>query len=357
MNTFCFNSSSLAARLLASLLTSACVLALALPTTAQRYRFVSLHPAGFAQSVAVAAGSGKQVGYAFQGYDRWFKVGCHAMLWHGSAAGPTDLHPSYSLISEATAVRGNVTLGYAWVNGQEHAYRWDDPTYHGTDIHPAGYRWSTAVGAVGENVVGNGDYEGEAFPASNGWIQNEGGPMPMPHYLAREYSYVWGACGERSVGYVWQPDYADYAVTEKRAAVWRNTTDMPTILRAPGFYETQARATDGRVQSVGFGCLRDGNNHALLWNYIDVTDLHPMGFTSSGAFAVSWLRQAGFGVGSATNGCAHALVWAGWADRYMDLHRCLPAGYVVSRALAWTNSATSSVRWRGRRESPKQRCG
>jgi hypothetical protein len=63
-----------------------------------------------------------------------------------------------------------------------------------------------------------------------------------------------------------------------------------------------------------------------------VVDLHPPGFTDTFALKVRGGRQAGHGVGSATQDRTHALIWRGTAESVEDLHRFLPAGYVESIA-------------------------
>jgi hypothetical protein len=90
-------------------------------------------------------------------------------------------------------------------------------------------------------------------------------------------------------------------------------------------------ASEGRQVGFGFGAASSGADHALLWNGTSgsAVDLHPAGFTNSGAASIAGIRQAGSGVVQAT-GATHALLWTGTAESVIDLN---PVGFSFSRAI------------------------
>ena len=131
--------------------------------------------------------------------------------------------------------------------------------------------------------------------------------------------------------------------------VW-STSTPPGLLN-------RTRVSDG--QQVGSGALPGFVNHALFWtgSADSVVDLHPSGFTDSGAVGVSAGQQVGWG---STVLHDHALLWMGSADSVVDLN---PSGFTDSYAYAvsgdqqvgqgdtggrphamlWTGSADSAV--------------
>ncbi len=75
-----------------------------------------------------------------------------------------------------------------------------------------------------------------------------------------------------------------------------------------------------------------GGAHALLWSGSaeSYVDLNPDGFDWSIAGGVSGSQQVGWGEGPATGGTWHALLWGGDGANYVDLN---PPEYQRSKAL------------------------
>ena len=92
------------------------------------------------------------------------------------------------------------------------------------------------------------------------------------------------------------------------------------------------RAGDQQVGIVGVG---DMGTHAMLWTGTaeSAIDLHPaMGFTTTISYDTNGRQQVGQGVGSATGGMTHALLWNG-SNVAEDLHRFLPPSAINSYAM------------------------
>ncbi|HVK04438.1 MAG TPA: hypothetical protein VM490_13255, partial [Armatimonadaceae bacterium] len=140
-------------------------------------RCVPLHPSGLAGSRVSAVGARFQAGYG------WTTPGqkARAVLWRGSAEGPTDLHPPSLDTSEAMALDdgagsedGALLVGgrgdgkaLLWrcqtggpgggVAAQEHAF-----------LHPEGFVHSGVTGVRGDRQVGFGAPEGtDAYPPNH----------------------------------------------------------------------------------------------------------------------------------------------------------------------------------------------
>ena len=106
----------------------------------------------------------------------------------------------------------------------------------------------------------------------------------------------------------------------------------PTDLHPAGFASSVAAAVSGPHQ-VGYGVVpvSGGITHALLWSGTaeSVVNLHPDGFHTTEATSVSESVQVGYGFGLATNFDSHALLWHGSESSVIDLH---PTNYANSSA-------------------------
>jgi hypothetical protein len=71
-------------------------------------------------------------------------------------------------------------------------------------------------------------------------------------------------------------------------------------------------------------------------------DLNPAGYTYSGANDTNGIQQVGSGKGSATGGRRHALLWSGTAESFVDLH---PDGFLTSTAVAISDSQQVGWAW------------
>lgn len=126
-----------------------------------------------------------------------------------------------------------------------------------------------------------------------------------------------------------------------------------TLLPSPGFSNPVGLGIDYHLQ-VGYGTTSGSANHALLWFPTFTVDLNPAGYTSSVAYAVSGLREAGAAT-IADGVTSHAILWNDDASNFVDLN---PAGYALSTATGingttevgygTTNtSLTHALRWTG----------
>ena len=113
------------------------------------------------------------------------------------------------------------------------------------------------------------------------------------------------------------------------ALFWTGSADSVVDLHPSGFTDSGAVGVSAG-QQVGWGStvLHD---HALLWmgSADSVVDLNPSGFTDSYAYAVSGDQQVGQGD---TGGRPHAMLWTGSADSVVDLHAFLPPEFTRSWA-------------------------
>jgi len=80
--------------------------------------------------------------------------------------------------------------------------------------------------------------------------------------------------------------------------------------------------------------------HAMLWNGTAASpiDLHPNGFESSSASALTATRQAGWA--SLPNQPSHAIIWKGSPDDYVDIH---PPGFQASSIYAMTEDVQAGA--------------
>jgi hypothetical protein len=125
---------------------------------------VDLHPAGFSQSNAFATDGVQQVGGGISNGDN---SRAHALLWMGAADKVVDLHPlgGYVVWSVALGVSGGQQVG-AGINslagpginswGSWHALLWTGSAQSVVDLHPSGFRESSAVAVAAGRQVGHG---------------------------------------------------------------------------------------------------------------------------------------------------------------------------------------------------------
>lgn len=145
-------------------------------------------------------------------------------------------------------------------------------------------------------------------------------------------SRAYGAGGTQQVG------TADSGDTYGRTArIWSGTTGIGIDLSPGGVYlESGAYATDGTLQA---GWARQGagggsQKHAATWGGSAATfsDLNPVGYYTSEAFAVDGDTQVGY-AGSVTTSYDHAMLWHGDHDHFDDLHPTDKPMYDATRAL------------------------
>ena len=137
-------------------------------TTSRAYRWsgtaasaVSLHPAGFDASEAIATNGTQQGGW---GYLAGSATPEHALIWTGAAASVTDLHPAGFTTSRVNALSTTMQAGEGWVGtpfaagSVRHALAWSGTNGSVVDLNaflPAGYTHALATGIDEDgNVVG-----------------------------------------------------------------------------------------------------------------------------------------------------------------------------------------------------------
>jgi hypothetical protein len=124
------------------------------------------------------------------------------------------------------------------------------------------------------------------------------------------------------------------------ALLWNGSPASVVDLHPSGFSATGAVAiSPSGTQEVGEGwggVTTDNNYHALLWSgsAASLVDLNPSGFTESHAYGTDGTHQVGKGFGPSTGNLFHALLWSGSGAGYFDLHSVLPASFTFSSAQA-----------------------
>ncbi len=235
-----------------------------------QWTVINLHPAGASRSWARDVGDGQQVGFAtVDGAD-------HAALWTGSAKSWVDLHPAGATSSGASSVGGGQQVGGATVDGVKRASLWSGTAASWVDLTPAGATSSGASGLGGGQQVGGATVDGV-----------------------------------------------------KRASLWRGTAaswlDLTPSKDGIEALSSSIGATDG-VQQVGT-CGWVGTPHGSLWSGTAASwvDLTPAGAWGSYATGVGGGQQVGytwFGHPSEPT-VSHASLWSGTAASWVNLS---PAG-------------------------------
>ncbi len=126
--------------------------------------------------------------------------------------------------------------------------------------------------------------------------------------------------------------------SESNALLWNDTPESVTNLHPTGFSDSGARAATQSVQvGYGSGPVTGERTHALLWRGTadSVVDLHPEVFYESQVSGASGDSQVGYGD---LNSRDHALLWEGSADSVVDLH---PDGFISSLALGVSGAKQS----------------
>jgi hypothetical protein len=129
-----------------------------------RNNFIWLHPnSGFTTSEALAISGGQQVGFGT--INSKMSAVNHALLWTGSAASATDLHPDGFLHSFALGCGNGLQVGYATdLAAVNHAFLWTGGPETGFDLNsflPTGYS-----GAVATGIDSTGRISGYAYTPS-----------------------------------------------------------------------------------------------------------------------------------------------------------------------------------------------
>jgi hypothetical protein len=233
-------------------------------------------------TTAVATDGIQQVGYATNnGDDR-------ALLWRGTAAPVTDLHPASGYTeSRAMGVGGGLQAGFGVdeTTQQRHALVWAGTAANVRDVHPSGYT-SSEINAL----TPDGQMAG-------------GGPFGKLHALH-----------------------------------WASPEVAPVDLNPAWCSSSTARAIHGN-QQAGYGTSAgSGKLHALLWSGSaeSAVDLNPAGYGKSQVFGMNAQQQVGMAwndTGGTLYVQTHAFAWSGTAASGIDLHQFLPTTYLASKAM------------------------
>jgi hypothetical protein len=330
----------------AALLLSAATLAG--QTMTHEYQTLVLHPSGLRNSQAVKFNevTHEIVGQSFSSSPGDGK----AMLWTGAGTNVVSLNPGSGFTSFANGIAGNLiggTIATAGVPHTNQAVVWG--TYSPntrTSMHPS----SMAESAIFD--AGGGQFAGWAGGQPTNWTQhamlwtrNESSSFVdlNPSQLGFAFSVANGidANGRQQVGAASKVSSVEGLFgpnpalnVETHAMLWSGTAASAVDLHPSGFDSSVAVAVSDQHQA-GYGMLTgQQKNHALLWagTAAGVIDLNPSGFTESIAGGIRFSVQVGGGYGPSTNGKYHALLWTGAANSAIDLHSFLPSQYVESVA-------------------------
>jgi hypothetical protein len=320
-----------------SICLTAILLAAAFSAKAQAvtYQFVDLGtgPAGYTYVEATGVDSGQQVGWGQMG--DYPALTEHAILWSGSASSIVDLNPPGYGGSDAYAVYHGQQVGDAWtgpvgrMGSWLHAMLWTGSADSYVDLTPNAQRAVASAtdgthqgGRVGGSWSSGGYWHASLWSGTAAsWVDlNPGGYVD---------STVWGMGGDQQVGSATVGQVFGF----QHAILWRGSAASVIDLNPAGSSGSIAWATDGN-QQVGVGLNRSQqDDKALLWSGSagSVIDLTPSTFLSGAAYGVAGGHQVGYGD---TGSAQHALVWAGSADSFLDLHTFLPANALWSKACA-----------------------
>ncbi|MBI5284052.1 MAG: hypothetical protein HY874_03075 [Chloroflexi bacterium] len=298
----------------------------------------NLHPGWAETSSAADTWNGIQVGGGTQDVPPYNNLD-QPTVWTGSAASSVLVNGPGSVGGALNAIQGGLKAGWWWwpyscyVGGQwQTCYSRQasaieaDGTFRNLQV--SGWEYSHAVATDGVQIVGTAstdDASGNVYSAAALWQRNSTGgfsytllsnPFGAAHssasavYDGRQYGSYWNA-GVQFNGY--------------HACMWSGSASTPVDMRPPGAAAASISGAD-----LGQQCgTVDG--HATLWSGAasSTTDIHPAGYLSSSLADVHLGAQVGSAVlGSAT----HAMIWAGDAMRYVDLHARLPANFTSSVA-------------------------
>jgi len=186
----------------------------------------------------------------------------------------------------------------------------------------------TALGAAGRQVVGHwttpkGDEHGLL------WSPGADGAMHASELHPKAWQKSWAsACdGRQQIGF----GYENFAKMPSRALVWSGTAESVVVLLGrDGRLDSQAR---GVCDGIQVGRVGSRGAHACLWRGTSESfvDLHPADerYQASEAIGVGDGQQVGLVMDAEFHN--RAALWAGTATSFVDL---APDGFLNSRAWA-----------------------
>ena len=204
-------------------------------------------------------------------------------------------------------------------------------TMDGVELHPNGWQKSLALACGDGQQIGHG-YERFTKDPSRAllWTGSREslivltGPDPSRSTAGR------GVAQGVQVGCV------GGGTMYQRACLWRGTSESYVDLHPDGadFLGSDAMGV-GDGQQVGTVWGESMMPHAALWSGSpgSYSNLAPNGFVRStawgcaGGFQVGWAEDREMGL------CAHAILWGGSADEFIDLQELVPEPWNVSQAM------------------------
>jgi hypothetical protein len=205
----------------------------------------------------------------------------------------TDRHPGGFSESEMFGGVAAYRVGDAVPNSGSlpHAVLWETGGWTATDLHPAGYSYSTAAAIALDNTA-----EGPYYRVA-GWAEQQG--------LDRAMSWSFS-----------DPIF------------------ITPLDRHPGGYDSsRAYGVSSRWTVGAASPANSGTQHAVLFGFSGATDLNPSWSSYSKALGASDAGIVGFS-GSGLYG-RMALYWSTPDPAQVtDLHQFVPAGYIASYAVA-----------------------
>jgi hypothetical protein len=321
----------------------------------QQFTFVDLTPSGMS-GAAQKIDLGQTVGSVggFQG--GVVAPASHAFLWIDGALAPVDLHPSFIDFpalnaagnSFALATDGAIQVGYgigAATGQRTIALRWSGTAASAEVLAPPfDYHNSKALGTCRGQTVGFGT---TVVPVNGrGTVREVGGPWHAVLWNAgstigadlnngAEATVAVDCDSGRQVGYGGKMDVSGNVV-ETKAMMWFGNRNDFIWLHPNGFASSQAVAISG-INQVGHAEIQflqnnkpAFNSRAVIWSgtAASMVELRlPGGFIFNYfATGVSNGRVVGYGIDTTTSQ-SHALYWATATTPVVDLNQFLPAGF------------------------------
>jgi hypothetical protein len=199
----------------------------------------------------------------------------------------------------------------------------------GADLHPVGWQKSSALACDGGQQVGFG-YKKFAKDPSRAllWTGSSESVVVLTGPDADVSSVAKGVSGGVQVGTV--------ATNSRfqRACLWRGAAESFLDLHPPKLMGSDAVGV-GDGQQVGHVWGDTMQQRAALWSGSpeSYVDLAPNGFARSTAWRCARGFQVGWAETKETGMSAHAMLWGGSANDFIDLQEFLAAPWNVSQAV------------------------
>jgi hypothetical protein len=279
----------------------------------------------------------------------------HASIWVDAALAPIDLHPSFMDLAEINAAGNTFVLatdgvnqvGYgvgAATNQRTIALRWSGTAGSAEVLEPPFNHHNTkALGTCGGQSVGYGltvttvngrgtvRQVGDAFHAV---LWNAGSTVGIDLNNGAQATIAVDCDGGRQVGYGGSMDTSGN-IADTKAMMWFGNRNSFIWLHPNGYVSSQAVAISGANQ-VGNAVVQFRlnnkpafNTRAVIWSgsAASMVELStPAGFIFNYfATGVSNGQVVGYGLDTNTS-LNHALYWASATAPVVDLNQFLPAG-------------------------------